>query len=159
MRKKKIGILPILCLMALTAGVTYAAIVYFVDVSMSLEIIGDYIIAVYDSSAVTPLTDISFGQLSKYEVSSRGLYYIENTGDTEVYLSFSLTGWPADVPIYISVEDEYFSLVADLAPDDTTSVTLSPGIMWSWEINYEVWPTAVVGTYTPTLRWNAYDIP
>jgi hypothetical protein len=145
--------------MAITAGVTYAIIQYYVDLPMSLEIVGEYNLAIWELDGTTPFTDISFGQLTPGESDYWGSFIIENTGDYSVYLSYGLTDWPLEVDLGVTLRDISLILIEILDPDTTTGTMLDPGVSWVVDIGYTVDPGAGAGSHTPVMRWNAHDTP
>ena len=156
MRSKKIGIFPILCLIALTAGVTYAVVKFTLDVPMTLEIAGEYDLAVFNPD-MSPLTSIDFGELQRNDGDSIGGFWLENTGVDPAYFSFSLTGWPGDVSIDMEIFDDIGALLDNLDPEEVTTWRFEPGVRLMFNINYDVAPDAVAGPYSPTLHWNLDD--
>lgn len=154
----KTGLL-IICLMALTAGVTYAVIMFYIDVPMTLEVGGSYELELYEADGVTPLTGIDFGTLLRgSEMEYIGPYILRNVGDYDVYLSWGLTGWPADVWVSVATFNEEGGSVP-MFEGQTSSIPIPVGAEWQWYIYYEVDADAVLDTYTPTLRWNSHDVP
>ena len=156
MRKKKIGFLPILGLIALTAGVTYAAVMWYVDIPMTFDIVSGYSLALYEEDG-SPLTAIDLGEISQGASVDGGPYGIETTGSVPVYISYSLTDWPSDVTIEVEELDYYGDPAGTIIPDDTPLGPVDPGELWVFYIDYDVAPAAILGTYTPTFTWNSHD--
>jgi hypothetical protein len=160
MHQKKLGVIAILCTIALTAGTTYAAIMLYVDVPMSIEISAEWGIGLYMTPDGTgpELTGIDFGTLHPGDSGSLGPYYIMNSGDYTIFLSYSLAGWPDDVTIDVEITADGQTI--SLAPDEVHPNGLPPtSVSGSLTIYYIVSDTAESGVYSPLLTLNAHNEP
>ena len=159
MKQKKLGAIAIICTIALTSGLTYAALMLYVDVPMSIEITGEWGLGLYmDANGMMPLTSLDFGTLKPGDSGSLGPYYIMNSGDYVIYLSYSLTDWPSDVTLQMELVDDTAPIM--LAPDFIHPNGMPANyIGWTFTIHYDVSETAGDGVYSPTLTWNAHDSP
>ncbi|MFX1484391.1 MAG: hypothetical protein ACFFCP_14515 [Promethearchaeota archaeon] len=157
MHRRKLGFLAGICIISLIVGTTYAVIMFSVDVPMGLEISGEWGMDFYiDATMTIPLTSIDFGTLHPGDSGSLGPYYIMNSGDYYIFLSYSLTDWPVGVTLEMELYD--LMSVSILPLDEIYPVGIEPHTGgWTFTIHYTVTGAAASGVYSPTLTWNAND--
>ena len=158
---KKLGLFPIVCLLALTAGVTYAAVIYFIEVPMTMNIASVPGLTPYQSEDGTlEVTSLDLGEITpgiqKMTYDTYGWYFIYNTGNTPVYVSFEVTGGPPDSDLWY--EMDYLQIETGHVPEGVIAPQiLNPGEYLHWNLVINSVSTVWSGAYTPTLSFIAHD--
>jgi len=102
-------ITPLLLVLMITVAGVGAAITYRLSrqVTTTMRIEGYYDMEILDTDGINTLTDIAFGTLRRNGgvlfSSDPDTYFIESTGDYDLYVSYSLTDWPTDVALVVEV--------------------------------------------------------
>ena len=126
----------------------------FITSSSSISTIGD--IEIYDVDGVTILENIDFGDFHRGETKrfpESGNYWVKNTGDQNIYLSWSIEGLPTDVKIYIYGVGESQGNFTELPEGQIYSVPITPGLRFLWYIEIEVSTKAEFNDYRPVITW------
>lgn len=126
----------------------------FIRSSSSITLIGE--IEIYDVDGVTILENIDFGAFYRGEtkrVPESGNYWVKNTRDQSIYLSWSIEDLPSDMKIHI-----YGVLVGqgnftELEEGQIYRFPISLGTRFLWYIEVEVSTTVEFNDYRPILTW------
>ena len=160
--KKKSVVLGVV-LSVVMLSVTYAAIVLHKDISTSLVVEANHNLSIIDTDYATVLTAIVFGTLYRGDVATYPsaapgtIYYIKNTGQADLWLSYSTMSWPSDVSLEMWIKKDPSGSWAVLPISTVTSFSIAPGGYANWYVILTIGSNATFGTYNSTITWNAHD--
>ena len=170
MLKKSVP-LPIILVISMLA-VSGIAGVYFLstrDITSSMTILATYGVGIWESDGTTALMNIVFGDFYIGEASifpgnlPGEEYYIENTGEDEVYVYFSMTGITGvDIKLQQDIDgDGTFINWANSAwlMDGGSEYAVQPGESVAFRVSVNVNGTPGFGTHNPVLSITASDTP
>jgi len=150
--------LPVVVALIIAGIAVSAAIVASFKINTSIQILANYGIEVYDTDHTTPLASLDFGQYFRDDPRKRfpevGTYFIDSH-EGKVWLSYSLTGWPAGVTFELfarKVGGTYEPLNAGVK----TSFSLN-GESAEWYVLITAGASAEFGSFSPEITWNGHD--
>ena len=151
----------VLLLLALTALVTAAVVITF-TIDMQIQILAVYGLTAYDTDHTTELTFIDWGALYRGNDTRRpettgAFYYLDNTGEGKIWLSYSINDWPSGVMLEVYVRKMGTTSFEKLNPGDVSSFYLDEGEAAEWYMLVTVENDAEFGTFTPKLTWQGCD--
>jgi hypothetical protein len=157
--KRSVPLWAVLLICAVAASSVLAAIVVSRQLSASITIEAVYDIEIYDTDKTTILTSVDFGVATRGEAKTLpdgGLrYYIKNTGDKEIWISFTVANAPADVTFKVSYTDP--NTQTQVLSGEITSFSIAPGVFQDFLVQAWVSDTAEFGTFNPTITFNALN--
>ena len=158
--KKSVLVWVLILTIVAISSIAVATIMIYKEVSISMEIQGVYKMIILDTDKETELTAIAFGVLHRGDTErypATGSYWIYNTGEKNIFLSYSLTDFPADASLTMHIKKD---------TEETFNVLVERGIYpydlyelhyYEWYIEISVDSTAALASYNPVLTWNAHD--
>jgi hypothetical protein len=155
---KKVGVVPITLLMVLFVGVAIGAVLVSKQVPMTMKVVtvNDFTILNFDK---TPLASIDLG--SFYRGGSKTFpatdnYWLKNTGDENMYLSWSISGLPTGTTIGLELKINTNWIIT--TPNTIYSDAFTPTNDVAWKFTITVGGSTPFGdAYTPVITWNCND--
>jgi hypothetical protein len=103
--KKTVPLWAVIVALVAVSGVAIAAVVISQQINTQIQILASYGMEVYDTDGTTLLTSVDFGSAYRddnfFTPTDSIYYYIKNTGEADIWVSFSVTDPVSDVTIQV----------------------------------------------------------
>jgi len=149
---------PLLIGLILSGMIVAGAVVCSFTISTSMTISATYGITVFDTDHSTVLSSLGFGEFHRGDsrrFPSAGTYFIDSE-EGSLWLSYTLTDWPAGVTLEIFIRKNGGSYEA-LTPGKKTSFSIDEAAFAEWYSIVTVTDSAAFGSYSPKIVWAGND--
>lgn len=162
---RAVPLMSVLLASMLVIGGAVGIAVLYRQVDLTMSVAAWWNMALWQPDGVTPLVSIDFGTLyrdktSRYPELETEFYILENTGEADYLIYYTLTDFPEDV--ILTLYGGRFGMEKTLLAEGvfySHIIETEEGGMntYSWYFTITADADAVEAEYTPVFKWNADD--